>query len=75
MIKVVDAKQKKALGNGQAANDVAGGEAYVGWTGMDSASSLAQFQSGNMGEKGLETIEIDPQYAGSLGFSEGDTVR
>lgn len=52
----------------------ANGEAYVGWTGMASASSLAQFQSGGSGEKGLETIEIDPQFAGSLGFAEGDTV-
>lgn len=43
----------------------------MGWTGMASASSLAQFQAG---EKGLETIEIDPQFAGSLGFSQGDIV-
>ncbi|KAI0083839.1 AAA-domain-containing protein [Irpex rosettiformis] len=48
------------------------GEAYVGWTGMASASSLAQFQSG---EKGLETIEIDPQFAQSLGLLQGDTVE
>lgn len=53
------------------ASDAATGEAYVGWTGMASASSLAQFQAG---EKGLETIEIDPQFAGSLGFSQGDIV-
>lgn len=42
---------------------------------MASASSLAQFQLGSTGEKGLETIEIDPQFSGSLGLAEGDTVR
>jgi peroxin-1 len=47
----------------------------VGWTGMASASSLAQFQAGSTGERGLETVEIDPQFAGSLGFAQGDTVR
>ncbi|KAI0701334.1 AAA-domain-containing protein [Cytidiella melzeri] len=51
------------------------GEAYVGWTGMASASSLAQFQSGSTGEKGLETVEIDPQFAGCLGLAHGDTVE
>ncbi|ESK93670.1 likely peroxisomal biogenesis aaa atpase pex1 [Moniliophthora roreri MCA 2997] len=52
-------------------------EAYVGWTGMASASSLAQFNSTSTGagEKGLETIEIDPQHAQGLGFSQGDTVE
>ncbi|KAH8103921.1 AAA-domain-containing protein [Cristinia sonorae] len=50
-------------------------EAYVGWTGMASASSLAQFNSGNVGEKGLETIEIDPQFAEGLGFSQGSVVE
>lgn len=50
-------------------------EAYVGWTGMASASSLAHFNSSRSDEKGLETIEIDPQYAQGLGFSQGDVVR
>ncbi|EEB98281.1 hypothetical protein MPER_02239, partial [Moniliophthora perniciosa FA553] len=50
-------------------------EAYVGWTGMASASSLTQFNSTGPGEKGLETVEIDPQYAQGLGFSQGDTVE
>ncbi|THU89378.1 AAA-domain-containing protein [Dendrothele bispora CBS 962.96] len=49
-------------------------EAYVGWTGMASASSLAQFNSANSGES-FETIEIDPQYAQGLGFSQGDVVE
>jgi peroxin-1 len=50
-------------------------EAYVGWTGMASASSLAHFNSSDSGERGLETIEIDPQYAQGLGFALGDVVR
>lgn len=41
---------------------------------MASASSLAQFNSGRTGDKGLETVEIDPQFAGGLGFSEGSVV-
>lgn len=69
---VAQSTQKKDPGNGIAQTK---GEAYVGWTGMTSASSLAQFQSGSSGEKALETIEIDPQFAGSLGLVEGDTVR
>ncbi|KAF5386195.1 hypothetical protein D9615_002287 [Tricholomella constricta] len=48
-------------------------EAYVGWTGMASASSLAHFNSS--AEKGLETIEIDPQYAQGLGLTQGDWVE
>lgn len=39
---------------------------------MASASSLAQFQPG--AERGLETIEIDPQFASGLGFAQGDIV-
>lgn len=50
-------------------------EAYVGWTGMASASSLNQFRSTQNAEKALETIEIDPQYAQGLGLSQGDLVR
>ncbi|RDB24902.1 Peroxisome biosynthesis protein PAS1 [Hypsizygus marmoreus] len=50
-------------------------EAYVGWTGMASASSLAHFNSSDSGERGLETIEIDPQYAQGLGFKQGDIVE
>lgn len=49
--------------------------AYVGWTGMASSSSLAQFQNGIRAGDALETIEIDPQLASSLGFVEGSTVR
>ncbi|KAG2125764.1 P-loop containing nucleoside triphosphate hydrolase protein [Suillus clintonianus] len=51
-----------------------GREAYVGWTGMASASSLASFNS-TAGERGIETLEIDPQYASGLGFKEGDVVE
>ncbi|KDQ55035.1 hypothetical protein JAAARDRAFT_181043 [Jaapia argillacea MUCL 33604] len=49
-------------------------EAYVGWTGMASASSLAHFNNSQSAEKGLETIEIDPQFAQSLGLSQGAVV-
>ena len=42
---------------------------------MASASSLAQFQAGGGADKGLETIEIDPQLGQGLGFAEGDVVR
>ena len=47
--------------------------AYVGWTGMVSASSLARFNSSSS-DHSLETVEIDPQYAESLGFKKGDVV-
>ncbi|KAI6007075.1 P-loop containing nucleoside triphosphate hydrolase protein [Pisolithus albus] len=47
-------------------------EAYVGWTGMASASSLAHF---NSTDRALETVEIDPQFATSLGFNQGDVVE
>ncbi|KAJ8696655.1 Peroxisome biosynthesis protein pex1 [Pleurotus ostreatus] len=50
-------------------------EAYVGWTGMASASSLAQFNASGPNEKGFETVEIDPQYAQGLGFTQGDLVE
>jgi peroxin-1 len=51
-------------------------EAYVGWTGMASASSLALRQSQTSWKEGsFETLEIDPQYATSLGFSQGDVVE
>ncbi|OSD00321.1 AAA-domain-containing protein [Trametes coccinea BRFM310] len=50
-------------------------EAYVGWTGMASASSLAHFNSGDAGDRGLETVEIDPQYAEGLGLALGDVVE
>ncbi|KAF4598456.1 Peroxisome biosynthesis protein pex1 [Pleurotus pulmonarius] len=50
-------------------------EAYVGWTGMASASSLAQFNASGPNDKGFETVEIDPQYAQGLGFTQGDLVE
>ncbi|KAF9528481.1 P-loop containing nucleoside triphosphate hydrolase protein [Crepidotus variabilis] len=50
-------------------------EAYVGWTGMASASSLAHFNAGHSEEGGFETIEIDPQYAQGLGLAQGDIVE
>ncbi|XP_006460876.1 hypothetical protein AGABI2DRAFT_150706 [Agaricus bisporus var. bisporus H97] len=60
-------------GHGEAKNKV---EAYVGWTGMASASSLAYFNaSQSAGDDSFETIEIDPQYAQGLGFSEGDLIE
>lgn len=42
---------------------------------MASSSSLAHFNLSDGRDRGLETIEIDPQYALSLGFTEGDVVR
>ncbi|RDX44678.1 AAA-domain-containing protein [Lentinus brumalis] len=42
---------------------------------MASASSLAHFNSGNAADRGLETVEIDPQYAEGLGFAMGDVVE
>ncbi|KAJ6593606.1 P-loop containing nucleoside triphosphate hydrolase protein [Mycena capillaripes] len=50
-------------------------EVYVGWTGMASASSLAQFNSSDSREQGFETIEIDPQYALGLGLKQNDLVE
>ena len=40
---------------------------------MVSASSLAHFNSSSS-DHSLETVEIDPQYAESLGFKKGDVV-
>lgn len=40
---------------------------------MASSSSLAHFNSADQ-NKGFETIEIDPQYAIGLGFTQGDVV-
>ena len=42
---------------------------------MASASSLAYLNAGQLGERNLETLEIDPQYAQGLGLSQGDLVR
>ncbi|KAF5351610.1 hypothetical protein D9756_007497 [Leucocoprinus leucothites] len=50
--------------------------AYVGWTGMASASSLAHFNaSQSSGGESFETVEIDPQYAQGLGFEQDDLVE
>jgi peroxin-1 len=51
-------------------------EVFVGWTGMASASSLAHFNNAsNSAEKGMETIEIDPQFAQGIGLNANDIVR
>lgn len=50
-------------------------EAFVGWTGMASASSLAHFSSPSSTEERIETLEIDPQFAQGLGFGPDDVVR
>ncbi|PCH34751.1 AAA-domain-containing protein [Wolfiporia cocos MD-104 SS10] len=50
-------------------------EAYVGWTGMTSASSLARFNATDASDRTLETIDIDPQFAEGLGFVAGDVVE
>ena len=49
-------------------------EVYVGWTGMASASSLSQFNTSSLTDKGVETLEIDPQYGQALGFRQDDVV-
>ena len=36
--------------------------------------TLPKRTSGGSNEIGLETVEIDPQFAGSLGFAEGNIV-
>lgn len=41
---------------------------------MASASSLAHFNSAGASDKGLETIEMDPQFAQGLGLAAGDVV-
>lgn len=41
---------------------------------MASASSLAHFNSAGSGDKGLETIEMDPQFAQGLGLVSNDVV-
>lgn len=47
----------------------------MGWTGMAFASSLAHFNYGEAGDRGLETVEIGPQNAEGLGLALGDVVR
>ncbi|KZT58647.1 AAA-domain-containing protein [Calocera cornea HHB12733] len=57
-------------------NGTAGKSVYVGWTGMASSSSLAQWQSRGAGGDGLlETVEIDPGFATSLDLREGAVVE
>lgn len=43
---------------------------------MAASSSLAAWDTSNTaaGEAQLETVELDPQYAQTFGFSEGDIV-
>jgi peroxin-1 len=50
-------------------------DAYFGWTGMASASSLAHINASQLGERSFETLEMDPQYAQGLGLSQGDLVE
>ncbi|KAF8813732.1 AAA-domain-containing protein [Phlegmacium glaucopus] len=50
-------------------------DAYFGWTGMASASSLAHLNAGQSGERSFETLEMDPQYAQGLGLAQGDLVE
>ncbi|KAI0060488.1 AAA-domain-containing protein [Artomyces pyxidatus] len=50
-------------------------EAYVGWTGMLSSSSIAHFSAPSGADSALETVEIDPQYAQGLGLTQGDIVE
>ena|ERR1700722_11144389 len=48
---------------------------FVGWSGLASASSLAQFNASHTGAQTSETVEIDPQYAQAIGFNQGDIVE
>ncbi|KAK2467867.1 hypothetical protein APHAL10511_000162 [Amanita phalloides] len=49
-------------------------EAYVGWTGMGATSSLVH--SNKLQADGIsDTVEIDPQYAQGLGFTQNDIVE
>ena len=41
---------------------------------MAAASSLASWNTSQGNDPKLETIEIDPQYAQSLGYRENDVV-
>ncbi|KAH8109796.1 AAA-domain-containing protein [Phellopilus nigrolimitatus] len=50
-------------------------QCFVGWTGLASSSSLARFKGGSTSSDALETIEIDPQFASSLGLHTGDVVE
>ncbi|KAH8827941.1 P-loop containing nucleoside triphosphate hydrolase protein [Flagelloscypha sp. PMI_526] len=50
-------------------------EAYVGWTGMASTSSLSQLGSTNSSQETYESLEMDPQYAAGLGFQQGSIVE
>ena len=48
----------------------------MGWSGLASSSSLAQFNQAQTKRDGsLETVEIDPQFATALGFTDGDVVE
>lgn len=49
-------------------------EAFVGWTGMGANSSLVH-SSKSQTDGISDTVEIDPQYAQGLGFSQNDIVR
>ena len=46
--------------------------AYLGWSGLAAASSLAEV--GTVSAGGLETVEVDPEVAMSLGWVEGSMV-
>jgi peroxin-1 len=48
-------------------------EAYVGWTGMPAASSLANYGGKSVGGE-LETIEVDPLFADVIGLKRSDVV-
>ncbi|CAG7848727.1 SubName: Full=Probable PEX1-peroxisomal assembly protein-peroxin {ECO:0000313/EMBL:CCA69948.1} [Serendipita indica DSM 11827] len=48
--------------------------AYLGWTGLASASSTARWGSKG-GDESLDTVEVDPQLCASLGFNEGDVLE
>ena len=54
---------------------------YLGWSGLASASSLAQWQqrvssssASTERDASFETVEIDPQLAASLGLPENTVV-
>lgn len=51
-------------------------EAYLGWSGLAAASSLAGSFStlGGGGRESVETVEVDPEVAMGLGWAEGTIV-
>ncbi|KAJ9118613.1 hypothetical protein QFC22_003833 [Naganishia vaughanmartiniae] len=50
-------------------------QAFLGWSGLASASSLEMYGNAQNGKGSTETIEMDPEVAAQLGWAEGDLVE